>query len=266
MKLKTVLIFISSKINFSEPNMFERVYHEVRLLYASGSTLYKIKSYIGAIQLFKKGINMLHKCRLADEQEEQKQEKMLIKLYINLVICSNKANKPLLACTACNELNRLRSLYNNGKVLFQNAKALRMIGEYDAAEKKLLRAIKISKDNEMMKAEYELLQNLKQTHNMTKAAADQFKNLEVSLVSEEFKAEVDQLIKNFKSSNTDDELLLPLDLNSDEMDYVKSACIRENVFCKKLDKDAMDKIDENNDFGEDLKMLDSKMNLKISKK
>lgn len=224
----------SRPINFSEPNIFERVHHEVKLLYSSGVTLHKTKNYMAAIQVFKKSVSMLHKCRLANENEENLQEKLLIKLYINLAVCYNKIKQPLKACTACNELNRLNCLWNNSKVLFQNAKALRMIGQFGAAEKKIKRALKLSPDNEEIKAEIELLQKTHDMFNQT-CLVDR-ENSCLDLVNDNFKQEIDSLIKNFKNNMNLCKLTLPGGLNSDEIDYIKGACLRENLFFNKVQK------------------------------
>ncbi|XP_072936365.1 inactive peptidyl-prolyl cis-trans isomerase shutdown-like isoform X2 [Epargyreus clarus] len=219
-------------LDYSEPNTFRRVYQEVKMLYSSGLALHKVKNYMGAIQLFRKGIYMLHKCRLADETEEGIQQKLLIKLYTNLAIGYNKTKRPLKACTACNELNRLGSLWNNGKVLFQNAKALRMIGVFDEAEKRLKRAIKLCPEIEDIKAEYELLKKTRETCDQNKLVCGE----SLELVRESFKREVDSLVKNFKENVNLCQLTLPSKLNPSEMDYVKEVCIRENLFCTKVEQ------------------------------
>lgn len=212
--------------------MFPRVNHEVNLLYSSGVTLHKTKNYMAAVQVFRKGVSMLHKCRLVDEKEEKIQEKLLIKLYVNLAICYNKLNKPLQACTACNELNRLNSLWNNSKMLFQNAKALRMIGQFNEAEKKLKRALKLVPNNEELQMELELL--LKTRDSCKQISLMGRDTLEP--VNENFKREVDALIINFKNNVNICKLTLPSGLNSDEKAYVKDACIRENLFFNEIQK------------------------------
>ncbi|KAF9416988.1 hypothetical protein HW555_005816 [Spodoptera exigua] len=229
--IKSTLTPKQGKINFSESNMFERVNHEVKLLIVSGTSLFKTNNYYAAIQLFKRAVNMLHRCRLADEKEEAVQEKLLKKLYINLVVCYNKVKKPLLACTACNELNRLGSLWNNPKVLFQNAKSLRMIKSYAEAQVRLKKAMKLQPGNDEMKAEYALL--MKQWQDSEEAR----KCIEViqppATITDEFKREVDDLIRNFKSNDEEDTLTIPSCFNSDEIAYFKEVCIRENLFFNK---------------------------------
>ncbi|XP_075992021.1 inactive peptidyl-prolyl cis-trans isomerase shutdown-like isoform X2 [Anticarsia gemmatalis] len=239
--VKSILTPTEGKIKLSESNMFQRVHREVKKLFASGTTLYKTNNYTAAAQLFRKAVNMLHKCRLADEGEEMIQEKMLKKLYMNLVVCYNKMNKPFMTCSACNELNRLNNLWNNGKALFQNARALRMIGAYQDAEKRLLRAIKLLGDDDALKAEYEMLMKAKSALAEVQLAADEVKHLAaVDTVSEQFKKEVDELIKNFKASEDEDEIKLPSNLNYHEMVYVREACVRENLFFNQDDDDPVE--------------------------
>ncbi|XP_030041114.1 inactive peptidyl-prolyl cis-trans isomerase shutdown-like [Manduca sexta] len=246
--LKAVKCIITPKeglLNISERNMFHRVHDEVRMLYSSGYTLYKISNYYGAVKLFNKAVNMLHKCRLADEKEEEKQEKLLKKLYLNIAICSNKIKKPLKTCIACNELNRLNNLWNNAKALLQNARALRMIGEFDEAEKKLKRSLKLCPDGEEVKKEFTVLQKNRDACNQNKLLAKQLVGAASNVPSEQFKKEVDNLITNFKESDDLCKLTLPGDLNSAEMEYIREVCIRENLFFNKIRENfALDKEEE----------------------
>uniref|UniRef100_A0A2A4KA46 peptidylprolyl isomerase n=1 Tax=Heliothis virescens TaxID=7102 RepID=A0A2A4KA46_HELVI len=242
--IRSIITPPKGKINFSEPNMFQRVHHEVKLLYSSGSTLYGTSNYVAAIQLFKKAVNMLHKCRLADEKEERVQEKLLKKLYINLVVCYNKVKKPLMACSACNELNRLRSLWNNPKVLFQNAKALRMIGGYDEAHRRLQRAMNMQPGNEEMTAEYDLLMKTWNDSKKSTEKAEIVKQAAIGLVSAEFKKEVDDLVSNFKHNDSENQLIIPSYFSADEIAYFREVCIRENLFFNKLEKSDVPKEEE----------------------
>lgn len=224
--------------------MFHRVLHEARMLYGSGGTLYRTNNFPAAIQLFRKAVSILHKCRLANENEEKIQEKMLIKLYLNLTICYNKTKQPLKACTACNELNRLNSLWNNSKALFQNAKALRMIGEFDIADKRLKRAIKLQRaksdmdprEDAAIAAEIAALRNARQSCNQTKLV-QKVAQARLDELSYGFKKEIDQLIKNFKENSDMCKLIMPSGLNSSEIAYIRETCIRENLFFNKVRKD-----------------------------
>lgn len=202
--------------------------HEVKLLYTHGTMLYKTNNYYAAIHKFSKAVNMLHKCRLANEDEEKVQEMFLKKLYLNLAICYNEAKQPLKACIACNELNRLDSLWNNGKALFQNAKALRMIGDYDGAEKKLKTAMNLC-SNDSIVAESELLNKLKESCNQKRIMSNRILHNKSKIVSDNFKADVDDLIQKFKQNMELCKFTLPGDLNDIEKEYIKEACARENL-------------------------------------
>ncbi|XP_046961508.1 inactive peptidyl-prolyl cis-trans isomerase shutdown-like [Vanessa cardui] len=231
------------KLDFSEPNIFDRVHHEVKVLYSLGVTFHKTKNFTAAIQSFRKAINMLHRCRLADEKEENIQEKLLIKLYINLLVCYNETKQPLKSCTICKELNRLNSLWNNVKALFHNAKALRMIGQFDAAQKRLKRALQLSPDNEKIIAELTILTKTRDSCNQAKLVEN--KILDSNIINDAFKTEVDNLIKNFKENVNICKLTLPCNLNAAEMDYIKETCVKENLFCNQIQKEyLLDKEEE----------------------
>ncbi|CAG4968717.1 unnamed protein product [Colias eurytheme] len=242
----------SIPLNVSEPNTFVRVHKEVKMLYVSGLKWHKLNNYTSAIQLFRKGVNMLHRCRLADEDEEEIQKKLLIKLYTNLAICYNLTKQPYKVCIACNELNRLESLWNNGKVLYQNAKALRMIGQFGLAEKKLKRAINLCPNNNELKVEFDLLEKMSHDYNLKISLEN--RPADRDTVDNDFKKEVDSLIKNFKENMDLCKLTLPAGMNSLEIEYIKEACVRENVFFNKiqadylLDKDDAKSAEQENEY------------------
>ncbi|XP_038209533.1 inactive peptidyl-prolyl cis-trans isomerase shutdown-like isoform X1 [Zerene cesonia] len=233
--MKSILTPKEGLLNLSEPNTFIRVHEEVKMLYVSGLKWHKLNNFTSAIQLFRKGVSMLHRCRLADESEEEIQKKLLIKIYTNLAICYNITKQPYKACIACNELNRLGSLWNNGKVLYQNAKALRMIGQFNDAEKKLRRAINLCPNNNELKVEFDLLEKTSNDYNLKKSLEN--RSADKDTVDRDFKKEVDSLIKNFKENMDLCKLTLPAGMNSFEIEYIKEACVRENVFFNKIQAD-----------------------------
>lgn len=208
----------------------------------SGVQLFKCKNYNAVIQIYKKAINMLHKVRLADEKEERKQQKLLIKLYSNLATSYNLVKQPLRACTACNEINRLKNIWHDPKILYQNAKALRMIGAFGDAERKLKRAIQLYPNMENLEKEWELLQKTRKTCDQRKAVERAIANRFKATITDEFKTEIDTLIKSFKENFNLCKLTLPPNLNTTEVEYVKEVCLRENVFCNNVKADlALDK-------------------------
>lgn len=236
--------------------MFQRVNKEVRKLFLTGTQLYSSNNYTAAIQMFRRSVGMLHKCRLADEKEEKKQEALLLKLYLNLAICYNKNKQPLRACTACNEINNLINIWNNSKVLFQNAKALRMIGEFQKAEKKLTRALKLDPENVDMIEEMNLIKKAREYYNHSKLTDKK----QESDVSEHFKSEIINMLQQFKEDKNIQKFTLPTGLNKSEIEFIKKLCKEQNLSCSLVHDDfAIDKMnrkqfcENNNDNNDDLK-------------
>ncbi|XP_041970469.1 inactive peptidyl-prolyl cis-trans isomerase shutdown-like isoform X1 [Aricia agestis] len=239
--IKSLVTPEEGPINFSEQNIFQRVRAEVTTLFKSGLVLHKARNYSVAAQLFRKGVALLHKCRLADEEEEKIQQKSLLRLYLNLAVCYNKLKQPLKACISCNELNRLNGLWNNGKALYQNGMALRMIGQFDAASKRLQRALKLNPDNSKIQEEIALVNKLRDSCSQI-----QLIDKSSSTIGEDFKQEVERVVKQFKENPNLCKLTLPAGLNESEIEYIKSVCEKENLFCNKVQKNyLLDKETEN---------------------
>lgn len=256
--LSITIKFIFRKLDLKESNMFKRVMNEVRILYFNGQQLYQVNNFMASIQFFKKCIGMLHRCRLADEKEEQVQQNSLLKLYMNLAICYNKVKQPLRTCTACNEINNISNIWNNGKALYHNAQALRMIGDFQQAEKKLNRAMKLRPNDKDILKEKELLKTLQENFTEMKLIANKVKTQR--LVTDEFKTEVEDLIRRFKEDVNVCKLILPPQLTSEEVAYIKEACQTNNIFFNKVHKKfALDKVIDDN-IGKDpieIKHLDT---------
>jgi Tfp pilus assembly protein PilF len=66
---------------------------------------------------YRKAATILEKCSLKDEEEEAKQQHMLLKLYINLAVCYNKRKVPNKACTMCRSALYIQP--RNAKALFK---------------------------------------------------------------------------------------------------------------------------------------------------
>jgi FK506-binding protein 6 len=66
---------------------------------------------------YRKAVSLLEKCRLKDEEDEVRQQRMLLKLYINLAVCYNKQKTSRRACIMCR--NALDIQPRNAKALFK---------------------------------------------------------------------------------------------------------------------------------------------------
>ena len=91
-----------------------------------------------ALKHYERGIKLLQKVSLANREEEERRQKILIKLQLNKAHCCLKVNWPKKACIACREALDIEK--DNTKALFRFGKAQRMLEDYDMARKYLTRA------------------------------------------------------------------------------------------------------------------------------
>lgn len=75
--------------------------------------------------------------------DQEKQQRLLLRLFSNKIIAHNARNEPKLACTACNEIFNMTKgtcLEVSTKVLYNNAKSLIMLNDLKLAERRLKQA------------------------------------------------------------------------------------------------------------------------------
>lgn len=82
----------------------------------------------------------LETCEMQNIEEEEKQQQLLLRIYTNLMVCHNKVSAPKKACTAANKIFYMAKgtkMVVPTKVYFHQAKAYRMLGEYERAAQRL---------------------------------------------------------------------------------------------------------------------------------
>lgn len=131
-----------------EATPFTGVHKKVLVLDQNGKDAFRKGNLPSAISQYKKAVQELEYCRLKDETEEKVQQGLLQKLYLNLAVSYNRLDKPKSACTMINQLREMCKIDRNPKALYQEGKALRMLGEYDRARICLSRACKLIPDDE----------------------------------------------------------------------------------------------------------------------
>lgn len=225
--LKSIITPEDGVMDSSQPNMFERVSEEVKKLFKSGVKFYNNNNVQGSIQLFNKAISMMHSCRLANEKEQQFQEKILLKLYLNLAICYNQVKKPLKACVACNEINYLSSIWRQPKALLVNAQALRMIGDFSQATKRLKAAMTLDPGNEEIAEEMEITQKAQTAYEKYSKSNETDSNV----VFDDFKTQIRKLLIQFRDDKNVELLKCHRSLNKGEEDYVKAISKELNIKC-----------------------------------
>lgn len=103
-----------------------------------------------AIRDYNRALGLIEECNLKDINEQEEQQKLKLRILTNLTVCFNKDNMPKKACSACNEIYSMvknTSLTIPSKVYFNNGRALFMIGEYERAKEKLLKARRLEPQN-----------------------------------------------------------------------------------------------------------------------
>jgi len=124
----------------AKANGYDAIEKVVRVEHVAGNNLYRDKDYRGAERRYFKAVKLLEDSPLADEAEELRQLRLLLKLRLNRSQCLIKLCWPKKACI---ELAKALEMDpKNTKALFRMGRAKKMIGNRPDAKKYLLRAQK----------------------------------------------------------------------------------------------------------------------------
>lgn len=110
-------------------NKFSVVFDKIKEIHLKGLDFFQQGQYRNACRAFEKAVDVLNFCRLANEEEEREQRYFLLKLYTNLAVCYIKTNNPSKTCIMCKEIRRLTDNKPSCKALFQEGRALLMLGK-----------------------------------------------------------------------------------------------------------------------------------------
>ncbi|GLV39091.1 shutdown [Carabus blaptoides fortunei] len=145
-----------SKLTLEEKRTFPIAYKTALALIENGKEHFRLSNLKLAIREYNKAAALLCECNLSDMSEQEKQQKLLFKIYTNLAICYNKDGNPKKACSMCNNIyamSKNTSLSIPTKVYFHNGRALLMLNEFQRAREKLLMAQKLEPHNPDISAE-----------------------------------------------------------------------------------------------------------------
>ncbi|KAH8348893.1 hypothetical protein KR084_012264, partial [Drosophila pseudotakahashii] len=134
-------------------NKFYVVYPKAKYLFQKGKIWIKRLRYRNAVTSFQKGIKSLKTCQIKDSEEERQQTDLLINLFQGLMICHNNMNRPKWACNAMKEVRLLTKNNPPWRTLYQEGRALTILGEYDRARLSYIRAKEKQPDNQDIKDE-----------------------------------------------------------------------------------------------------------------
>nr|UWK01894.1 FK506 binding protein [Locusta migratoria manilensis] len=139
----------------NEKPTFGQIIKKAESLHIMGNDLYKKNSVNAAISKYRKASSILNNMTLANEAEQQKQQKLLCKLHVNSAICYNKINNYRMACVTCRLALDIQP--RNAKALFNYGRALIGLGEYNQAKSYLQRAQREERNNKEINQEMEKL-------------------------------------------------------------------------------------------------------------
>ncbi|XP_077995368.1 inactive peptidyl-prolyl cis-trans isomerase FKBP6-like [Glandiceps talaboti] len=111
----------------------------------AGNELFKEKHTKRAFGKYNEALQILENCHLKDEIEEKAMQKVLLKLYLNMALCSIKLCRSNRAITFSKKALEIDE--KNVKALFRCGKAYHQLSEFDRAKEFLLCAQKVEPQN-----------------------------------------------------------------------------------------------------------------------
>ena len=109
-----------------------------RLEHANGNIYVKREEWRMALRHYERGVKLLDETNLANQEEEDRRQRLMLKLQLNVAHCCLKLKWPKKTCIACKEVLSIEA--NNTKALFRFGKAQRMLEDYRKARDYLVRA------------------------------------------------------------------------------------------------------------------------------
>ncbi|XP_037715395.1 inactive peptidyl-prolyl cis-trans isomerase shutdown [Drosophila subpulchrella] len=137
-----------NQIPEEERDKFYVVYPKAKDFYLEGKIWLRRYRYRNAETSFQKAIDFLKTCRMTDSEEKRQQNDLLINLFQGLMVCYNSLNRPKCACTTMKELRLLTGNQPSWRALYQEGRALTILGDYDRARISYKRAQKKQPDNQ----------------------------------------------------------------------------------------------------------------------
>lgn len=210
-----------------EQKSFAEIYKYAAGLCSKGNEYFKKRMYKLAMREYNTAVSKLEFCELPTYNEQEQQQKLLLRLYINLAITYSMLNEPRKCCTFCNKIyyiTRGTTLQIPAKVYFHNARALIRLSDFDKAKQKLKKAKSMEPNNPEISQEFKILDEAqKKAYEREKMLAQAFLKCNVNFteslqpVSDEFKKVIAEIC-NDMITNQDTERCkkLPRELNKDE--------------------------------------------------
>ena len=116
---------------------FDEIMKAVDVEHKCGNNAVRNLEWKIASRHYERGTKLLQETSLANQVQEDRSRKLLLKLYLNAAHCYIKLQWPRKACTACKEALEIEE---NTKALYRFGKAKRMLEDLEGARALLIRA------------------------------------------------------------------------------------------------------------------------------
>lgn len=200
----------------------------VKTLRVDAKDLYNNKKYKRAINTYQQAITVLSLCNPQTKQEEDEIKEMKIKVYVNLLVCFYKINKPKSIINICKNIDKIIDIETHCKALFYYGKAHEMLNKIDLAMSYYKKALKLEPNNkDLGKVLAELDAKLQKSAVNERAMWQKaFKNeskketIEYD-VDDDFQNGVREMCQDLAGRDEYSRFDLPLSLSSGEVECIK---------------------------------------------
>lgn len=139
----------NEELSREDRRKFSVVQQKVTEMQKKSSDHYRNKRFKQAIRLCHSAVQNLEFCRVADEQEQNEQQKLLLQLYTDLMNCYANVQDHRKTCLMINELRRLKNVEKDVAILVNEAIAVSYLedDEFKRSIEILRRAQKLEPHN-----------------------------------------------------------------------------------------------------------------------
>jgi len=206
---------------------YEEIEEAARKEHQNGNYYVARKEWKVSLKHYNRGLRLLQEVTLASEDQEMRQQRLLLKLQLNIAYCALKMQWPKKACLACREALAIDVKHASPeqltKAIFRFGKAKRMLEDYSAARQLLIKAQERKPDDkdinrELLSLEEQLARDRKNEKELCQgmfrmhARGEEKREREVEEKAELFRDEMEA----FRDDDSQ-EMLLPGTLSSTEI-------------------------------------------------
>lgn len=152
---------------------FEQTYKVCMALCVQGKQHFRLQDYDSAVKNYNIATEKLEDAILNDYQEQEKSDDLLNRLYTNLLICYTHQGVPKRGCFFANKIYQMAKnggIEVSNKVYFNNARCLRLLGDFRLAKERLEQARKSDPGNPLIKQEFLAIEKAKEEYKKKMAA------------------------------------------------------------------------------------------------